>query len=133
MQSLQCQGGRDGCVLLEGDQDTYNRLQVIKTEYGNDLSWMIPIPGDWHSLTNYQEVLLWVYFDAGLSDLAKASGYKPNSIGSSFIITFYLKPGNHCIGISCHYFYHKKLLLVFWTLSPNGSNPFLHLRINREV
>ena len=34
------------CLLIEGDQDTYNRLQLIKKEYGNDLSWMIPIPGD---------------------------------------------------------------------------------------
>lgn len=71
-------------VLLEGDRDTCNKLQVLKTEYGNDLSWMIPIPGDWHFLKNYQEVLLKVYFDAGLSDLAKASGYQTNSIGSNF-------------------------------------------------
>ncbi len=35
-------------IILEGDQDTYNRLQLLKTEYGNDLSWMIPMPGDWH-------------------------------------------------------------------------------------
>ena len=57
-------------VLLEGNQDTYNKLQMLKTEYGIDLSWMIPIPGDWHFLKNYQEVLLKVYFDAGLSDVA---------------------------------------------------------------
>ena len=71
-------------ILLEGDQDTYNRLQLIKTEYGNDLSWLIPIPGDWHFLKNYQEVLLKIYLDAGLGDLAKASGYQINSINSNF-------------------------------------------------
>ena len=70
------------CVLLEGNQSTYERLQCIKAEYGNDLAWMYPFPGDWHFLKNFQEVLLKIYFDAGLSELAKASGYQ--SIGSNF-------------------------------------------------
>ena len=70
------------CVLLEGNQATYERLQCIKAEYGNDLAWMYPFPGDWHFLKNFQEVLLKIYFDAGLSELAKASGYQ--SIGSNF-------------------------------------------------
>ena len=60
------------------------RLQSIKKEYGNDLKWLLPFPGDWHLLKNYQEVLLKIYFDAGLSDLAKISGYLPNSVGSNF-------------------------------------------------
>ena len=33
---------------------------------------------------NYQEVLTKIYFDAGLSDLARASGYLPRSIGTNF-------------------------------------------------
>ena len=37
-------------IILEGDQDTYNRLQLLKMEYGNGLSWMIPMPRDWHFL-----------------------------------------------------------------------------------
>ena len=76
-------------LLLEGDQATYARLQSIKKEYGKDLEWLIPLPGDWHLLKNFQEVLVKVYFDAGLSDLAKASGYQPNSIGSIFKRTHY--------------------------------------------
>ena len=74
-------------ILLQGDQATYQRLQSIRALYGNDLSWMVPFPGDWHCLKNYQEVLLKIYFDAGLRDLAKASGYQPNSIGSNFTRT----------------------------------------------
>lgn len=46
--------------------------------------WLVPSPGDWHALKNFQEVLLKVYFDGGLRDLAKASGYNPNAIGSNF-------------------------------------------------
>ena len=76
--------GKKEWVLLEGDQATYERLQSIKAEYGNDFAWMIPFPGDWHFLKNFQEVLVKVYFDAGLGDLAKASGYQPNSIGTNF-------------------------------------------------
>ena len=41
-------GHKKECILLEGDQATYERLQSIKAEYGNDLSWMVPFPGDWH-------------------------------------------------------------------------------------
>ena len=48
-------------ILLEGDQATYEHLQSIKIEYGNDLSWMIPFPGDWHFLKNFQEVLIKIY------------------------------------------------------------------------
>ena len=69
---------------MEGDQATYERLQSIKAEYGHDLAWLVPFPGDWHFLKNFQEVLLKIYFDAGLSELVKASGYLPNSIGSNF-------------------------------------------------
>ena len=71
-------------LVLEGDQATYDRLQSIKREYGKDLSWMIPFPGDWHFLKNFQDVIMKVYFDAGLSDIAKASGYQTNAIGSNF-------------------------------------------------
>ena len=71
-------------LLLEGDQVTYECLQSIKKEYENDLKCLLPFPGDWHLLKNYQEVLLKIYFDAGLSDLAKISGYLPNSVGSNF-------------------------------------------------
>lgn len=71
-------------LLVEGDQATYNRLQIIKKEYGSDLSWLIAFPGDWHFLKNFQEVLMKVYFDAGLSDLAKASGYQTNTVASNF-------------------------------------------------
>ena len=33
-------------IVLEGDQATYERLQCIKAEYGNDLEWLIIFPGD---------------------------------------------------------------------------------------
>ena len=73
--------GKKEWVLLEGEQATYERLQSIKAEYGNDFAWMIPFPGDWHFLKNFQEVLVLMQ-DLAI-DLAKASGYQPNSIGTN--------------------------------------------------
>ncbi len=74
-------------ILLEGDQTAYKRLQSIKKEYAQDLSWMSPLPGDWHILMNFQEVLIKVYFDTGLCNLALASGYPQNSVVVNFTRT----------------------------------------------
>ena len=71
-------------VVVEGDAKTYDILRCIKAEYKEEMDWLFIFPGDWHILKNYQEVLLKVYFDAGLKDLAKTSGYNPNSIGTNF-------------------------------------------------
>ena len=70
-----------------GDGKTYDHLHLhaLKIEYGSDLDWLIPLPGDWHILKNYQEVIMKVYFEAGLKDAAKIIGYTEgvlNSIGS---------------------------------------------------
>ena len=70
-QSLSCQRERSTYILLEGDQLTYERVQSIKKEYGNDLEWLLPFPGDWHVLKNYQEVLLKIYLDAGTTRLGE--------------------------------------------------------------
>ena len=79
--------GKKTYIILEGDQVTYERIQSIKTEYGDVSTWLIPFVGDWHFLKNYQEVLLKIYFDAGLSELAVASKYLPKSIGTNFTRT----------------------------------------------
>ena len=41
-----------------GDRKTYDHLHALKIEYGSDLDWLIPLPGDWHILKNYQEVIM---------------------------------------------------------------------------
>ena len=35
-------------LLLSGDQATYERLHSLRVEYGNESSWLILFPGDWH-------------------------------------------------------------------------------------
>ena len=68
-----------------GDGKTYDHLHSLKVEYGKELNWLIPLPGDWHILKNYQEVIMKVYFSGGLREAAKQAGYSNgmlNSIGA---------------------------------------------------
>ena len=67
-------------LIVEGDAKFFNTLQSLKQEYGEELKWVIPYPGDWHTLMNYQIVLMKVYFDAGLKEMAKAAGYPIHQI-----------------------------------------------------
>ena len=39
-------------LVVEGDAKLYEISQSLKHEYGNELSWIIPFPGDWHTLKN---------------------------------------------------------------------------------
>ena len=50
-------------------------LQSLKYEYGNELNWLIVFSGDWHTLNNFQCAIMKAYFDVGLKDPAKLSGY----------------------------------------------------------
>ena len=61
-------------LVLEGDAKVWDIMQLIKREYGSDLDWLIPMPGDWHLLKNYQLCLMKPFFEEGLKDLAISSG-----------------------------------------------------------
>ena len=62
-------------LIVTGDAKTYCHIQTLKQEYGNQLSWVLPFIGDWHLMKNYQEVLIHLYYDAGLKHLATASRF----------------------------------------------------------
>ena len=57
-------------------------LQAIRHEYGSHMKWLIPFPGDWHILFNYQKVLMKVYADAGLVQLGSLSGHRAETLTS---------------------------------------------------
>lgn len=61
-------------LLVVGDAKTYDLLQEI---YGDHFKWLLPFPGDWHILLNYQKVLMKVYADAGLTKLGHNIEVKP--------------------------------------------------------
>jgi ribosome-binding factor A len=62
-------------LVVVGDAKTYDILQYFRRQYGSQIGWMLPFPGDWHILFNYQKVLLKIYGDAGLLDMAKVAGH----------------------------------------------------------
>ena len=62
-------------LVLEGDAKTYDTMQDVKWEYGKDLAWLVPHPGDWHMLKNFQICLMKPFYEAGLKELAEASSY----------------------------------------------------------
>ena len=69
-------------LVVAGDAKTYLRLKELKHEYGNELKWLLPFIGDWHVLYNYQKVLMKVYFEVGLKDLARAAGFRAETLTS---------------------------------------------------
>ena len=60
-------------LVVEGDAKLYEILQSLKFEYDSELKWVVPYPGDWHTLMNYQKALMKPYFDAGLKSLAEVA------------------------------------------------------------
>ena len=68
-------------VIVVGDAKTYNLIQAIRFEYKAHLPWLIPFPGDWHILYNYQKPLK-PYADAGLASLVKVAGHRAETLTS---------------------------------------------------
>ena len=56
--------------LIVGDAKTYDHLVKFKNDYPEELKWLLPFIGDWHTLKNYQLMLMKMYLDDGLREMA---------------------------------------------------------------
>ena len=52
-------------LVLAGDAKIYEVIQSLNFEYGEELKWLLPYPGDWHLLKNYQNALMKPYLMLG--------------------------------------------------------------------
>ena len=73
---------RQKWVIVVGDARTYDLLHSLCIEYGTHLRWLLPFPGNWHVLFNYQKAIMKAYNDAGLVHLAKESGHQAETLTS---------------------------------------------------
>ena len=73
---------QNGYIVLVGDGKTYEHLMKIKHLYGNLLEKLLIFPGDWHTLANFQPVLMKVYYAAGLKELALACGHRGETLSA---------------------------------------------------
>ena len=92
-----------GYVIVVGDEKTYQHLIKVKQTYGSTLNKLLTFPGDWHTLANFQPVLMKMYYHAGLKQLAQVSGYRAETLTAlencsnfSRLISFYYKYGRPC-------------------------------------
>ena len=69
-------------LVVVTDAKIFPYMHDIKKEHEQDFKWLIPYPGDFHILLNYQKVLMKVYWDAGFKQLASASGFKGATLTS---------------------------------------------------
>ena len=69
-------------IILVGDGKTFQHLCKVKRLYGSALCNVFIFPGDWHILKNYQPVLMKAWYHAGLRDIAKANGYRAETLKS---------------------------------------------------
>lgn len=90
-------------LILVGDGKTYDLLVKLKSQYWEELSWLIIFPGDWHLLKNLQPVLFKIYLEAGMKEVAKEN-FKEEGLLNNLI--------------TCHHFKrtHQFLLCFFEAL-----------------
>jgi len=74
--------GTSQYLIVVGDAKTFNHLVSLKREHPEKFTWLLPFPGDWHILKNFHPVIVNIYADAGLRQLAETSGFRSTTLTS---------------------------------------------------
>ena len=107
-------------LVVVGDAKTYNHLQTLKLDYSSELSWLQPFPGDFHILKNFQPVLSKIYFDAGLKQIAAASGHRGETLTSIQKCSHFKK--THCFILQAWEGLYVHMVQVFLEANPEVLN-----------
>ena len=84
-------------VIVVGDAKTYDIVRSICSEYEEQMKWVIPWPGDWHILLNYQKAIMKAYADAGLVTLGEATQHRSETLTSIIQCTNFRRTHNFLI------------------------------------
>ena len=107
-------------LIVVGDAKTYDILQSLRRQYGSQMQWLLPFPGDWHILYNYQKVLLKIYGEAGLLQLARVTGHRAETL-TSLAAASHFKRTHHFILQSFEALYRLFLRKYLTYLDTNSS------------
>ena len=119
-------------LVVVGDAKTYDIIKSIRTEYGEQMKWLIPWPGDWHILLNYQKAIMKAYADAGLVTLGEVTQHRSETLTSLIQCSNFRRTHNFLLqAMEAFYRYFLSLYLKQKdtpTLSPDQTiNPLQEL------
>ncbi|XP_038061686.1 uncharacterized protein LOC119732298 [Patiria miniata] len=105
-------------LVLAGDGATVKILLDVKKEYGEMLDWVVPYLGDWHILKNFQEVLMKIFWDAGLKDIAKTT-HKSKTLNNLKTCSNFKRT-------------HRFILQVYEAIYIHQLKSFLDFRVDKD-
>lgn len=111
-------------VIIIGDAKIFDMIQKLRLEYKESLKWLIPIPGDWHVLFNYQKVLMKPYADGGLISLAKTTGYRAETLKSLRNATNFRR--THLFFLQSFEAFYQYFLKLFYSSKDDEDEKLVH-------
>ncbi len=106
-------------LLVVGNAKTFDLLHAIKSEYGTHLKWVLPFPGDWYILFNYQKALMKLYCDAGLKQLGEQSGHRAETLTSLVQCTNFKRTHNFLLQVTQAFY---QFFLTLYKAKPELQN-----------
>ncbi|CAG2186069.1 unnamed protein product [Mytilus edulis] len=107
-------------LVVVGDGKTYDLLVKLKLELKDDLSWLLPFPGDWHILKNYQRMIMKLYLDAGLKELIEL--FHHGAVGASVMQATNFDKTHHFLMQVWEAFYLQQISAILKYAEENDLN-----------